>query len=370
MKNFISAFFATVFILSGLSHAQAQCGTCVASQTGDVQFPAGSGPNVNIGGTMTILYDATNSSKMVRVGYNPHFYQTLYSGVWQTKIEVLVNGSNSISGLNIPALGSAATNPYVLPAAGGGMVFPFTNLVTGTNTIVIKATCISSGLTCELGRVTLIVAAPPAPATGIINVAPICCTVMSGPSHTSSYTGLVNFKMTGTVTNAKLKITSEGYDYYENFVNGGNTNCYKKPITISLVNNVTLASAVGSTVNGAPTYGYNPKFSCIKKILIDIKPDLVLAVFEPEGPFKSVGNSSSAITWTMDDLKVYRMSATLVNAKDGSILKITAPLKEENGKLFIAQQPQITKTLNGQSVKPKYVFDPKQSYVGTIEQVQ
>ena len=235
--------------------------SCVNSPTASVQFPNPGGPSINPGGTLTIPYNAANSSKFLRVDASPHPYNSLNTGIWASDVTILINGA--------PAAVSPAGNPY--PHTSGqnssGRLIPFSSLNVGTNTICVNVKCPYSGTTCSIGCFTVVVESSQPQSSGNITATPVCCTkfvVVPGNPHKEVYTGQVKFKMAGTVTNAKLKIVSGGGNVtYENFVQNGFTACYTVPVDISIVNNANMPVA-SSTVNNLPVYRYISKFTCIE----------------------------------------------------------------------------------------------------------
>ena len=235
--------------------------SCVSSPTASVQFPNPNGPSINPGGTLTIPYNAANSSKLLRVEASPHPYNTLNTGIWASEITILVNG--------VPAAVSSGGNPYTHTNGSTPSIrlIPFSNLNVGTNTICINVKCPYSGTTCSIGCFTVIVEGSLPQSSGTITATPVCCTkfiVAPGNPHKEVLTGQVKFKMAGTVMNAKLKIVSAGGNVtYENFVQNGFTACYTIPVDISIVNNSNMPVA-SSTVNNLPVYRYLSKFACVE----------------------------------------------------------------------------------------------------------
>ncbi|PQA91579.1 hypothetical protein B0A69_17410 [Chryseobacterium shigense] len=232
---------------------------CVSSPVASVQFPNVSGPSINPGGTLTIPYNAANSTKFLRIEASPHPYNSLNTGTWASIITIFTNGNASaVSPAGNPFTHTGGQNPSV-------RLIPFSSLNQGVNTICISVKCPYSGTTCSIACFTVIVEAPPAPSSGTITTTPVCCTrfvVVPGNPHKEVLTGQVKFKMAGTVVNAKLKIVSAGgVVTYENFVQNGFTACYTMPVEISVVSNTNLPVA-SSTVNGIPVYKYSVKFGC------------------------------------------------------------------------------------------------------------
>lgn len=245
--------------------------SCVSSPTASVQFPNGNGPSINPGGTLTIPYNAANSSKFLRVDSSPHPYNSLNTGTWASNITILINGGLA----NV----SSGGNPYAHTTGQNlsSRLIPFSSLNVGTNTICINVKCPFSGNTCSIGCFTVIVESPPAQASGNITAIPVCCTkfvVVPGNPHKEVLTGQVSFKMTGTVVNAKLKIVSAGGAVtYENFVQNGNTGCYTMPVEISIVSNTNLPVA-SSTVNNVPVFNYLKRMACKEMVRSPLSPNL------------------------------------------------------------------------------------------------
>lgn len=230
------------------------CGSCISLPVESIQFANGVGTPVNPGGTLTIPYNANNTSKTIRVDVSPHTTNSLNTGQWATNIEISLNGSSTIPGIS-------GSNPYSHNSGGNssGRLIPFSDLHVGTNTLCVKAKCNNSGSQCTLACFTIIVDPPPPPPSGAITLAMECCTAYTNegnpPRPVSHFTGNVKFKMSGTLVNAWIKVVSQGNTYYEGFINGGYTQCYRVPVVFSIVDaTVTHAAVTGATVNGKAVY--------------------------------------------------------------------------------------------------------------------
>lgn len=350
------------------SKTSASC-SCIVGQTGWVQFPSGSGSSANIESTLNIPYDASNISKNLTIVYNPHPGSTLYTGIYNTRIKVLINGNDSFGIVN-RTNPTGTTNNYTLTSASGAMVVSFNELLTGINTIKIIGYCGSTE--CVLGTVTVNVDAPPAPSSGTITLVKECCSETDRiPPYATHYTGQVKFKMAGTVVNAVLEINSPSGVVHEPFVNGGTTACYSKPMTIQLVSNSTYTPIVGSSINGFPTATVTGfRFECFRVKDISIKSDFssVSHTLLPEGPGRNI-DLDSAVTWTLDDFNGFRLNGS-GKGKDGGKIDMSCPvgIDEETGKMFLTGTPEITKTVNGKTSKIKSDYKPtqKRDYVGHV----
>ena len=215
----------------------------------------------------------------------------------------------------------------------------------------------------------------PLPGEGHVVLTPECCV----DPVTGRNTGLIRFKMTGSLVYAAIKVTS-GTGYYLteniiNFVNNTYTDCLQNPVKFEYVPNYsTPGMTANSTMNGVVTntYTYNRRFGCFRVKDIDmIKIDLgEISVFHG-GPFRPTDGlvGTEAVTWTLDDFNGFRLNGS-GTGKDGEQIDVSCPvgIDEETGKIFLTETPEITKTVNGKTSKIKSNYKPtqKRDYVGHV----
>ncbi|QDP84192.1 hypothetical protein FNJ88_00950 [Chryseobacterium sp. SNU WT5] len=246
---------------------------------------------------------------------------------------------------------------------------PVNYLVAGLNTITVQG--ISGTTICTLATSTVTVGSAPS-SSGAVTLVKNCCVSISGPQHTSTYTGQTSFTMSGSVTGAVLEITSRGVISYEAFVNGGKTACYSKPITVRLVNNVTHFAIPTSTVNGMPLLSYNPKFNidCMNRATISIKHNILGKVLV-EGPDIS-DNWPTTSTFERNGLFTedpdnHELLSTFTNPNTKEIVTIKSVVTvDEKGEMKLMKVQEASSTLNG-ITKPFKVLNSKEhQYVGHI----
>ncbi|MFC6267552.1 hypothetical protein [Frigoriflavimonas asaccharolytica] len=346
------------------------CG-CTPDPTASVQFPSGSGTSANIGSVLNIPYNASNNTKTLTINYRPHS-NSLSSGVWATKIKVLINGVDSFALNRTSPLGT--TNNYLLTSNNGSMTVSFNDLNEGTNTICIIATCTSSGCTTTLGCVTVNVASPPTPTSANVTLLKKCCTIVHG-LHAGDFTGQVSFAMGGTTSvGAVLEITSPSGIVYEPFVPGNTTACYSPPYSIKLLDASHLPFA-STTINGAPinTISYNRRFdfSCMKISSIAIKVDKIEA-FLPHNP-KLTEGWATASTIDLSELMVedpedgHRLNSTFTNPKTKEIVSVKSIVEIlENGDMNLIKIESASSTLNGITKPIEFIQRKKHNYVGHV----
>lgn len=149
-----------LFLSIGVKLMAQTCGSCIALNYESIQFPNGTGPFVNPGGTINVPYSQYTSSNKLRVEVSPHPYNSLNTGIWETYVEIFVNGSSIIPGIS-------GANPYrhMNGNVASVRLIPITSFQTGSNTVCIKAKCSTSPSQCQLSCFTVIVAGPPCSAT-------------------------------------------------------------------------------------------------------------------------------------------------------------------------------------------------------------
>jgi hypothetical protein len=210
----------------------------------------------------------------------------------------------------------------------------------------------------------------PLPGDGHVILTPECCV----DPVTGRNTGLIRFKMTGTLVYASIKVTSGTGIYLTEtmmpFVNNTYSDCFRNPVKFEYVPNYsTPGMTTTSTMNGVVTntFTYNRRFACLTRFS-DIKLTIDKAILVPEGPF-SPFNPDIAVTWSLDDFKELRLNSS-GTTKDGEKIDMSCPVEidEETGKIFLTGTPEITKTVNGKTskIKSDYIQSKKHNYVGHI----
>jgi len=243
-----------------IQKVSAQACSCTSLNDYAIEYP--STGNVQAG---NILHTMSLPLTAISSGNNIHLY---------------FPKSPCISTVNSPCYGNyqVVINGNTFNSNGTGVnqhiQIPTSVLVAGSNTMTVKGICgpVNARTICSLPSTTINVINQ---SIATITLTPECCTSISGPQHTSTYTGKVRFKMTGTASpGTKLKISSaNSTDVITTFVADdgsgiGFTGCFKSPITIvvldALGNVMSNATVNGQTWNGSYHYKYVKSFkTCV-----------------------------------------------------------------------------------------------------------
>lgn len=250
MKKFKLIFFFLVLALaqeSGSVFGQCLCLDGAFSSL-EIRNLVTGNISMNPGGVVAIPYSALTSNSTVTIFSSPHPTNSLNTGRWATKLTVTLNNSPVIPGIS-------AANPYMHMSGANSswITFPASDLIVGTNKVCISAIC-GGSLICIDFCYTINVEQP----SGSITLTPECCTTTGYPG--SNYTGLLQFRMAGTMTHALIKAVQNGNITMVPFKNNDYTPCFSSPVTFTIVDiNAPNNPVPNATINGN---SYNSSLGC------------------------------------------------------------------------------------------------------------
>jgi hypothetical protein len=247
---------------------------------------------------------------------------------------------------------------------------PINYLIPGLNSISVKGICGST--TCNLATATLFIGNPIV-SSGSISLTKNCCKrIIFGGGHLSEFSGQVSFTMSGSATSASLEITSPSGIIYLPFAAGNTTECYSKPVSIKLVDNVTHVPITGGTINGLNIYSYKPKFdiSCMNIGTISISRD-VFATLLPQGPKFTLdwanANEIERMATGEKNANEFRLISNFTNPENREMITLKSVVEiNENGDMSLLRIEEAFSVLKNRKTPLQFIASKKQNYVGHV----